>query len=668
MNTSTRAEQVRIATRVLPILLAQPKKNAVNLIKDIQLMDADGVDLVVYPELCLTGSTCGDLFFHQVLIDATQSAIEDIVQASSTLRPTIVVGAPISYDGELVNCGVVIGQGKLLGLVPKWFAFPDGLSRESRWFSFDSETGPAKVGSYSTVMDDDKAWPVGGDTGVTFRVVVGEECLDLLSLTEDPLNVPPPLVVCPTSTPAAVGHANFRKLRTEMASGEIDAVIAVACSGGGESSTDASWDSQAFIYNRGKLLGETELYPTTAHGVTLNIARKNCSRSSKCNNSSARIRPTSADVDDWGRDDHLSTDDVNLRFPFVPLERGELESVCQEAFNIAVYGLTQRMKAMGTPNLVMGVSGGLDSTLALLVCAKAMDQLGRSRSDILAFTMPGFATSDQTKNSAITLMESLGTTAETIDIRPAATQMLVDLGHEVATGKDHYDVTFENVQAGLRTDYLFRLANYRGGIVVGTGDLSELALGWCTYGVGDHMSHYGVNAGVPKTLIAYLIRWAATQLALSGDAMSVIDTILTQEISPELVPAKPGESMQSTEENIGPYALNDFFLWKFLLGTKPSHIAQQAWAAWKDETSGEWPPDYPQQAKVSYDLDTITMWLEKFLKRFFASQFKRTCLPDGPSIFATVSLSPRGRWIMPSDVKPDTWLEELATATALKET
>jgi len=416
------------------------------------------------------------------------------------------------------------------------------------------------------------------------------------------------------------------------------------------------------------------LYATNPSGVVATLEFKKNSKNARINNSTEDIRLMDLDDmdDDELMDDDLGFDDLDdllddassvavasTRFPFVPSDPGELAHLCEQAFKIQVYGLTQRMKAIGTPNLVIGVSGGLDSTLALLVCGAAMDQLSRPRSDILAFTMPGFATSDQTKSSALALMEATGTTFETIDIRSTATEMLTNLGHGAASGEELYDVTFENVQAGLRTDYLFRLANQRGGIVVGTGDLSELALGWCTYGVGDHMSHYSVNCGVPKTLIPHLIAWVASQSSFDATTTTVLDTIITQEISPELVPTKETEGLQSTEKTIGPYPLNDFFLYYFLRGVKPSRIAELAHQVWKDSQQGSWPPGTEEKAKVNYDLGTITAWLERFLKRFFSSQFKRSCVPDGPQVFPGVSLSPRGPWIMPSDVSPETWVREL---------
>ena len=348
------------------------------------------------------------------------------------------------------------------------------------------------------------------------------------------------------------------------------------------------------------------------------------------------------------------------RFPFVPDDADRLALDCYEAYNIQVSGLEQRLAAIGQPKIVIGVSGGLDSTHALIVAAKAMDRLGRPRSDIQAFTMPGFATGAETKDRATRLARSLGVEFAEIDIRPAAEQMLRDLGHPAADGEPVYDITFENVQAGLRTDYLFRLANHRGGIVLGTGDLSELALGWCTYGVGDQMSHYNVNAGVPKTLIQHLIRWAISTDQFDAETGVVLGEILGQEITPELIPTQEGVKPQATEDSVGPYALADFTLYHVVRrGYRPSKIAFLAWHAWRDAESGDWPPGFEESGRVAYDLATIRKWLLVFVKRFFSSQFKRSALPNGPKVSAGGTMSPRGDWRMPSDASAAAWLAEI---------
>jgi NAD+ synthase (glutamine-hydrolysing) len=363
---------------------------------------------------------------------------------------------------------------------------------------------------------------------------------------------------------------------------------------------------------------------------------------------------------------HPPSADIGLirtveRFPFVPSDETRLEQDCYEAYNIQVAGLTQRLRAIGTKQVVIGVSGGLDSTHALIVAAKAIDLLGLPRSNILAYTMPGFATGSESKGNALALMRALQVTAQELDIRPAAKQMLKDIGHPFARGEAVYDITFENVQAGLRTDYLFRLANHQGGIVIGTGDLSELALGWCTYGVGDQMAHYNVNAGVPKTLIQHLIRWVISSRQFSSEVGATLEAILASEISPELVPVEAGQKPQSTEAAVGPYELQDFNLFYALrYGFRPSKIAFLAWHAWKEAGAGAWPPNFPADRRRAYGLADIRRWLEVFLRRFFAfSQFKRSAMPNGPKVSAGGSLSPRGDWRAPSDASAAAWLEDL---------
>jgi len=431
------------------------------------------------------------------------------------------------------------------------------------------------------------------------------------------------------------------------------------------------------IYEGGQLLVETERFPEGARrsvaDVDLDRLRQDRLRQGTFDDNR---RAEHADV--AFRTVHFELDppsaDLGLRrpldrFPFVPDDPARLAQDCYEAFNIQVSGLVQRMEAIGRPQPVIGVSGGLDSTHALLVVARAMDRLGMPRSDILAYTMPGFATSEHTKSNAIALAEAVGASIETIDIRPAATEMLQQLGHPFAAGEPVHDVTFENVQAGLRTDYLFRLANHHGGFVVGTSDLSELALGWATYGVGDHMSHYAVNAGVPKTLIQHVIRWVISHEGegstdLSAEAKRVLQSVLDTEISPELVPAGQDGKIQSTEDRIGPYALHDFTLYHVLrFGFRPSKIAFLAAHAWSDPEAGAWPPGFPDGDRYGYDLAAVVKWLQVFLKRYFAfAQFKRSAIPNGPKVSPAGSLSPRGDWRAPSDGNARAWLAELRAA------
>jgi NAD+ synthase (glutamine-hydrolysing) len=352
------------------------------------------------------------------------------------------------------------------------------------------------------------------------------------------------------------------------------------------------------------------------------------------------------------------------RFPYVPADQTSRTERCEEVYNIQVRGLETRLQATGIENVVIGVSGGLDSTHALIVAARALDRLGLPRSNVLGYTMPGFATSRLTLDNARRLMEALGVSANEIDIRPAATQMLRDLGHPAAEGEPVYDITYENVQAGERTSHLFRLANYHGGLVVGTGDLSELALGWSTYGVGDQMSHYNVNASVPKTLIQFLIRWAIDTNQFGSDAGEVLGSVLETGISPELIPGPDPDSDrpdQDSERVVGPYELQDFFLYYILrFGYRPSKVAFLAQHAWHDRAGGSWPDLIPEEKRNAYSLADIKHWLGVFLERYFqTSQFKRSAMPNAPKVGSGGSLSPRGDWRAPSDSSAATWLQEL---------
>ena len=500
-----------------------------------------------------------------------------------------------------------------------------------------------------------------------------------------------------SGSPITVGRAEDRELLARSSSARGLAAYVYAAAGQGESSTDLAWDGQTLVYENGELLGTTERFPDGPRATVVDVdieglraerlRQGTFADNARTLSSPVAGVPTAAttftDPAAFRRIQISAADlaaprtDIGLRrrvdrFPFVPDDPARLAQDCYEAYNIQVAALVQRLGAIGNPKIVIGVSGGLDSTHALIVAARAMDRLGRPRSDIHAITMPGFATSAGTRRNAEDLAVGLGCTFEELDIRATATQMLTEMGHpygeyartgvlpEGVSERDLYDVTFENVQAGLRTDFLFRIANHRGGIVLGTGDLSELALGWCTFGVGDQMAHYGVNAGIPKTLIQHLIRWVVAE-GLFDDAVGrTLLSILDTEISPELVPAEAGGAIQSTQAKIGPYALQDFTLWHVLRrGSRPSRIAFLAHRAWADAQSGDWPEGLPSSEKVAYDLPEIRRWLELFHRRFFTNQFKRSTLPNGPKVVAGGSLSPRGDWRMPSDAAATAWLAEL---------
>jgi NAD+ synthase (glutamine-hydrolysing) len=473
-----------------------------------------------------------------------------------------------------------------------------------------------------------------------------------------------------SGSPITVGRADDRRLLCRSASSRCLAAYVYAAAGEGESTTDLAWDGQTMIYENGVLLAETERFPMgerrSIADVDLDLLRSERLRMGTFDDNRRHHAPRT----DSFRQIEFRLDppagDLGLRreierFPFVPADPARLEQDCYEAYSIQVAGLEQRLRAIGQPKIVIGVSGGLDSTHALIVAARAMDRQGRPRSDILAFTLPGFATGERTKGNAIRLCRALGVTFEEIDITPTARLMLQELGHPFSAGEPVYDVTFENVQAGLRTDYLFRAANQRGGIVAGTGDLSELALGWSTYGVGDQMSHYNVNGGVPKTLIQHLIRWVISSRQFDDEVGDVLRSVLDTEITPELVPVGEDGVAQSSEAKVGPYPLQDFSLFHVLrYGFRPSKIAFLAWHAWRDAKSGGWPPGFPEDHRRAYSLGEIRGWLEVFVQRFYSfSQFKRSALPNGPKVAAGGSLSPRGDWRAPSDMSARAWLDEV---------
>ncbi|HEX6860389.1 MAG TPA: NAD(+) synthase [Caulobacteraceae bacterium] len=660
---------VRIAACVPTIAIANPQENAARTLEMVRQGDAEGVALMLFPELGISSYAIDDLLLQDALLDAVEAAIASLAKASEALNPVFVVGAPLRSGGRLFNCAVAIHRGEILGVVPKTFLPNYREFYERRWFA----SGLGVVGDLMELAG--RVVPFGTD--MVFRSVGAAPFTFHAEICEDYWIPTPPstqaalagaeILLNLSASNIVIGKARARKLLCASQSLRCQAVYAYSASGPGESTTDMAWDGQASIFERGVQLSET---PRFQPGSCMAIADVDVDTIR-----SERMRMGSfGDAIGAGAENFRIVDfafepptgELELkraveRYPFAPSDPARLAEECYEAYNIQIQGLAQRLKATGLKHLVIGVSGGLDSTQALIVAVRALDSLGLPRANCLAYTMPGFATSDFTKSNAWKLMRALGVSAQELDIRPAARQMLSDLGHPFAQGEAVYDVTFENVQAGLRTDYLFRLANQHGGLVVGTGDLSELALGWCTYGVGDHMSHYNVNASVTKTLIQHLIRFVAGSDDVGADASAVLLDILETEISPELVPAKDGE-IQSTQDKVGPYALQDFNLYYMArYGMAPSKIAYLALAAWGDAGAGVWPADVPEAERRAYSLGEIKGWLRLFLVRFFANQFKRSCLPNGPKISAGGSLSPRADWRAPSDAPPDVWIKELET-------
>ncbi|MGP9722743.1 NAD(+) synthase [Corynebacterium sp. AOP40-9SA-29] len=669
----------RVAAATVPVAVADPATNARTILDTARDLHGRDVAVAVFPELSLTGYAIEDLVMQDVLLDAVADALADIVAASADLFPVLVVGAPLVHGNRLYNCAVVIHRGRVLGVTPKSYLPTYREFYERRWYApgDDVRAASISIGGQDVPFGSDLLFEASDVPGLTLHA---EICEDMW------VPVPPSslaalqgatVLLNLSGSPITVQRADDRHLLAKSASARNLAAYVYAAAGQGESTNDVSWDGLTMIYERGVLLEETERFPdgprVSVADVDVAGLRAARLRQGTFDDNRRSVQDAAGTQDAAFRTISFTLDaprgDVGLcrdvaRFPFVPGDPARLAQDCYETFNIQVSGLVQRLQAIGNPRPVIGVSGGLDSTHALLVVARAMDRTGRPRSDILAYTMPGFATSDHTKSNAVKLAEAMGATIETLDIRPAATEMLRQMGHPAGDGEPVYDVTFENVQAGLRTDYLFRLANHLGGVVVGTGDLSEFALGWCTYGVGDQMSHYAVNSGVPKTLIQHLIRWVIADGTVVGeDAAVVLRSVLDTEISPELVPAGADGQVQSTEDTIGPYALHDFTLWHVLRGTRPSTIAFLAWHAWRDADAGEWPAGFPSQDRYTYDLATIVRWERTFLQRFFGfAQFKRTAVPNGPKVSPAGSLSPRGDWRAPSDGNARAWLVELDAA------
>jgi NAD+ synthase (glutamine-hydrolysing) len=661
----------RVAACTADVYVADPLRNAQSVVEVGRRLSESGVAVAVFPELALTGYAIDDLFGADVVLDAVHEGLQMIMQASVELLPVIIVGAPLRHRARLFNTAVVIHRGRVLGVVPKVHLPNYREFYERRQFA----SGRGITGLEITVAGERA--PFGTDllfeaTDVAGLTVGVEICEDMF------VPVPPSsglalagatVLANLSGSPITIGRADMRSVLCRTQSMRCLAAYLYAAAGQGESTTDLSWDGQTSIFENGNQLGQGARFEEdpqlTIADVDLDLLRQERARQGTFEDNRRVATP-----DARYRSVEFSlappAGDLGLlrpveRFPFVPADRERLAQDCYEAYNIQVDGLAQRLRAISTDKVVIGVSGGLDSSQALIVAARAMDLLGLPRTNILGYTMPGFATGDVTKSNAWKLMEALGISAAELDIRPTARQMLEGLDHPFAKGEEVYDVTFENVQAGLRTDYLFRLANHHRGIVLGTGDLSELALGWSTYGVGDQMSHYNVNAGVPKTLIQHLIRWVAGLEDFSDQVDDILLDILGTEISPELIPVKDGEVPQSTEKSIGPYELQDFNLFYTLrYGFRPSKIAFLALHAWGDIGHGNWPPNFPPERRRAYDVSAIRRWLIVFVQRFFGfAQFKRSAMPNGPKVSHGGSLSPRGDWRAPSDGNAAVWLADI---------
>jgi NAD+ synthase (glutamine-hydrolysing) len=660
---------VRIGTSTPRVHTADVEFNRDAILTEARRADEARVDLLVFPELCVSSYALDDLHMQSALLGAVEDAIEEIVAASAEIAPVLLVGAPLRQDGRLYNCAVVISRGRLLGVVPKSYLPNYREYYEKRWFAHGRgmRDGTMQLGSHTAPFGSDLIFAATDLPNFLFHVEICEDYWATIPPSSEAALAGATILANLSASNIVIGKSDERHMLCRSQSTRATAAYAYSAAGPGESTTDLAWDGQSAIYELGDLMAESARFSLEPELCIADVDTQRIQNE--------RLRTgTFADAAEVPRrtfrrigfDHQPHWQDAGLirpirRFPYVPNRRSHLDQDCYEAFNIQVEGLRRRFQATPGGRMVIGVSGGLDSTHALIVAAKVCDQLDLPRTTILGYTMPGFATGDTTKSNAWKLMRALGIEATEIDIRPAARQMLEDMDHPFAGGDPVYDVTFENVQAGLRTDYLFRLANQNGGFVVGTGDLSEMALGWCTYGVGDQMSHYAVNTGVPKTLIQYLIRWTVQTDQFDPETDEVLEAIIETKISPELVPQGEDEELQSTEDKIGPYELHDFFLFQTMrYGLPPSKIAFMAWHAWRDANEGLWPIDFPEAAKREYDLADIVRWLEEFLRRFFGfSQFKRSAMPNGPKVSPGGSLSPRGDWRAPSDSTAQVWIDEL---------
>jgi NAD+ synthase (glutamine-hydrolysing) len=666
---------VRAAVCVPELRVADPAYNVERTIALARRASDLNSAVALFPELGLSAYSNEDLFHQDALLDAVLEELSRVLAASADLTPVLLVGAPLLLEGRLFNCGVVIYRERVLGVVAKSYLPNYREFYEKRQFTSVRQAISREVSLLGQTV------PFGND--LIFEATTMKNFSLHVEICEDVwVPVPPStygalagatVLANLSASNITIGKAEYRRDLCASQSGKCIAAYLYTAAGPGESTTDLAWDGHGMIYENSRLLAETERFSSEEQIITadidLELLAQDRMRMTSFNDSAGEHRERLRAMRRVPFDFVVPEEEVQLhrrieRFPFVPSDAARLDERCYEAYNIQVHGLMKRLQSSGLERVVIGISGGLDSTHALIVAAKTMDRLGLPRENILAYTMPGFATSERTLRNARALMSAMHISAGEIDIRAAGMQMFKDIGHPFAEGKPVYDVTFENVQAGERTSHLFRLANYRHALVLGTGDLSELALGWTTYGVGDHMSHYNVNASVPKTLIQHLIRWIVSTGQFEDETLEVLRSIVDTEISPELVPHAEGDRdrpSQRTEDVVGPYELQDFNLYyTSRFGFRPSKVAFLSYHAWSDRTRGRWPTSLPEDQRRQYDLATVKRWLEVFLYRFFKiSQFKRSCVPNSPKVGSGGSLSPRSDWRAPSDSEAGVWVEEL---------
>jgi NAD+ synthase (glutamine-hydrolysing) len=666
---------VRVAVGIPEVQVADPAFNGSRTIELIKNAEREKAILALFPELGLSAYSCDDLFHQKALLDGSLECLRSILKVSEALNLIAVVGMPLQVDHLLFNCAVVLSRGRILGIVPKTF-----LPNYREYYEYRQFASAPAACSTEVEIFDQPGIPFGSH--LLFQAQGQREFTFCVEICED-LWVPIPpssyaalagatIILNLSASNITIAKDEYRHNLVANQSARCIAAYLYTAAGTGESTTDLAWDGHAIVYESGVLVGESERFCYDSQLVLAEVDLERLALERMRQNTFGqsmqlhreelrRFRKVQFDLQ-VPKNGRLLCSRTIDRFPYVPSDPAVRDRRCYEAYNIQVQGLAKRLKSSKISKIVMGISGGLDSTHALVVSARAMDVLKLPRSNILAYTMPGFATSQRTLENANALMAAIGCESHELDIRPSCEQMLRDIGHPSATGKPVYDVTFENVQAGERTSHLFRLANLHQALVLGTSDLSELALGWCTYGVGDHMSHYAINASVPKTLMQFLIRWVAETNQLGEQSSRVLRAILETDFSPELIPAENDEEpfAQKTEDVIGPYELQDFTLYYTIrFGYTPSKIAFLSYCSWRNRAQGHW-PDVPELKRNQYTIGEIKNWLSVFARRFFQfSQFKRSCIPNAPKVGSGGSLSPRGDYRAPSDSEARTWLEEI---------
>jgi NAD+ synthase (glutamine-hydrolysing) len=668
---------VRVAVAVPKVRVADPTYNADQTLALLEEANSRHAILVTFPELGLSAYTCDDLFHQTALLDSAEQALERVLAASSGLNIIAVVGMPLRVDDRLYNCAVVLHRGRVLGVIPKSYLPNYREFYEARQFASGHEALKSQIdlgGQRDIPFGSQIVFAVRELPLLRFHVEICEDLWVPIAPSSRAALAGATVLVNLSASNVTVAKAEYRKQLVANQSARCLAAYLYTAAGYGESTTDLAWDGHAFVYENGNLLAESKRFEEEAQLVCTELDLERLMQERMRQTTFGQNTAQEAEVLRRFRTVSVSIEVPSLprllperrweRYPFVPSNPAQRAERSEEVYRIQVQGLVKRLDSARIERVVIGVSGGLDSTHALLVCAQAMDKLKLPRKNILSYTMPGFATSERSLAQARALMQAVGSEARELDIRPSSMQMLADIGHPFASGKPVHDVTFENVQAGERTSHLFRLANLQRALVVGTGDLSELALGFCTYGVGDHMSHYAVNSSVPKTLMRFVIRWIAETDQLGPNVGEVLLRIVDMPSSPELVPgvgSSATQPFQDTETATGPYELQDFNLYYTLrFGYPPTKVAFLAWCAWREREAGSW-PGIPLGLRNEYTISDIRRHLESFCRKFFGtSQFKRSCIPNGPKIGSGGSLSPRGDWRAPSDGEPAPWLAQVA--------